>query len=185
MKMKFVLSLIALVSLGGFACAQCGAGGCGSVGSRSRMMAPGMHQMAPTMMSPQRIDVAQSSPWGGSSSAMQIEVAQIANKDLDFFVNVERMRLGLPQVAVSKSMMEETAKATKELAGQSELSLSELKTSLPYIANVARIDPSHSNAEIVRAWMANPGTAANILSTSYSKCAFRREGNLAVLTMSK
>ena len=128
----------------------CGAGGCG--GGSSSMMGG--------MMS--------SGSWG---SAMPAHVAPaaievVSNRSLDFFVNAERARAGLPPVTVSATMNAQLQAALTEKAGAGVLE----KTDLPYKQNLAR--GSTSAREIVQAWMNKPELAANILAADYRTCGF-------------
>jgi uncharacterized protein YkwD len=120
---------------------------------------------------------AMSSSWGSSSlswgaaptkhpAAESIEVASV--RTLDFYVNAERARAGLPPVKVSLAMNAElqTALEIKANAGVFE------HTALPYKENIAR--GGSGAAAVVKAWMADPKLAANILSPDYRTCGYAR-----------
>jgi hypothetical protein len=111
------------------------------------------------------------SAWGSAAPAMQHSsgVQSIASnaRTLDFFVNAERARVGLPPVTVIDSMSDELFQPLNDLAvtgGPAK----QLKVQYPHV-----VAKGGTMLEAFQAWMGNEEMRSKILSSSYTSCAFR------------
>jgi uncharacterized protein YkwD len=137
---------------GGRSSGGCSGGSCG--GGSSAMM---MH-------------ASSGSSWGMSAPTMRsapesIEVGSV-HRTLDFYVNAERQRAGLPPVSVDAKMNADLQAAIDADAAAAAFKM----TPVAYRANFAR--GGSTPATVVKAWMADPKLAATILAPEYRTCGY-------------
>ena len=137
-----------------------GSGSCGG-GSSSMMMSSGSSwgSSAPA--------------WGSSAPTMRAvpETHEVGSlRTLDFYVNVERARMGLAAVIVDPKMNAELQAATNANAKAATL----VRASLPYAMNIDR-GSSNSTAEgAVKAWMQDEASRNRILAADYKTCGYAK-----------
>jgi uncharacterized protein YkwD len=134
----------------------CSSGSCGSGGSSAMMM-------------------QSSGGWGNAMPQQRILVPETGEvgslqRTIDFYVNAERARAGLPPVIVDAKMNADLQAATNNSA-RANASLNDFKTAkVSYKANFARGFQTPSG--VVQTWMKVPDLAANILSPDYRTCGY-------------